>query len=369
MKLDNQFLVLWEFESGYINVYENIIGPQRMILSKRIQNHAVVSNALACMSNNHLEQVLSIGKAMHTGIGGASVQIEVENTPVFVKKVPLTALELKPEHFMSTANLFNLPMCYQYGIGSAGFGAWRELAAHVMTTNWVISEQCPNFPILYSWRVISNSLNQTDLSYWGSTENYLAYWENNESIKGRVESLDKANSSILLFLEHFPKNLYQQIHDIVSLDNELAATEYLKKLDHSFETSFKFMQDQGFLHMDAHFHNILTDEDNVYLSDFGLALSRNFDLSKTELNFMNDHRMYDRCSYSVNLLHGVLTNYAASEDNWDETLNDYLTNRLTFTLPEKIHTVLSKHASIGEKMHRFYNKIQKDKSTPYPVIL
>ncbi len=78
---------------------------------------------------------------MHKGIGGTSLQIEIDNTPVFVKKVPLTDLELQPENYMSTANIFNLPMCYQYGIGSTGFGAWRELAAHVMITNWVITGQ------------------------------------------------------------------------------------------------------------------------------------------------------------------------------------------------------------------------------------
>ena len=47
---------------------------------------------------------------MHKGIGGTSLQIEIDNTPVFVKKVPLTDLELQPENYMSTANIFNLPM-------------------------------------------------------------------------------------------------------------------------------------------------------------------------------------------------------------------------------------------------------------------
>ena len=74
------------------------------------------------MSNRELEAVLIDGKAMHKGIGGSSLQIDIDNTVVFVKKVPLTDLELQPENYMSTSNIFNLPMCYQYGIGSAGFG-------------------------------------------------------------------------------------------------------------------------------------------------------------------------------------------------------------------------------------------------------
>ncbi len=336
-----------------------------MSLSKRTQNHTIVSNNLACLSNSQLQQTLSAGKTMHTGIGGTSVQIQIENIPIFVKKVPLTELELKPENFMSTANLFNLPMCYQYGIGSAGFGAWRELAAHIMTTNWVISGQCPAFPLLYSWRIMPNSLNQTDLSYWGSTENYLSYWENNIYITDRIKGLGKSSCSILLFLEHFPTNLSLQLKEVFSHNNESDVIRYLEKLDLSFETVFKFMQDNSFLHMDAHFRNILADEDNIYLSDFGLALSKNFDLSRTELNFMNAHKLYDQSSYSVNLLHGILTSYAG-DDNWDKTLKDYLTNKLSITIPYKIQDILSKHVSMAEKMHRFYKEMQRDKSTSYP---
>lgn len=55
---------------------------------------------------------LANGKAMHKDIGGTSLQIEIDNTPVFVKKVPLTELEMQAENYMSTANIFNLPMRY-----------------------------------------------------------------------------------------------------------------------------------------------------------------------------------------------------------------------------------------------------------------
>ena len=95
------------------------------MLTERHIIYNKISNVLACMSNRELEAVLIDGKAMHKGIGGSSLQIDIDNTVVFVKKVPLTDLELQPENYMSTSNIFNMPMCYQYGIGSAGFGAWR----------------------------------------------------------------------------------------------------------------------------------------------------------------------------------------------------------------------------------------------------
>lgn len=332
-------------------------------LSKRTEKYTIVSNTLSCMSNQQLQAVLSTGKEIHTGIGGTSVQIDIENIPVFVKRVPITELELKPDNFMSTANIFKLPMCYQYGIGSAGFSAWRELAAHIMTTNWVISGKCSNFPIMYSSRIIPNSLNKTDLSYWESTEKYLDYWENNKHIKERIYSLNSTNASVLLFLEHFPKNLHQHLKEVLSA--ELDSINYLEKLNKSFGTVLEFMHENSFLHMNAHFHNILADEDDIYLSDFGLALSKKFDLSMTEHNFVKDHENYDRCSYSVNLLHGVLTAYAG-KDNWDKTLSDYLANKHSIKLPDKINEILSKNAPIAEKMHTFYKEIQKDKSTPFP---
>jgi hypothetical protein len=152
-------------------------------LTKRHDTYNTISSTLACMSNIQLEESLVDGKAMHKGIGGTSLLIEIDNTPVFVKKVALTDLELQTEHYMSTANMFNLPMCYQYGIGSAGFGAWRELAAHIMTTNWVTTNQCSNFPIMYHWRILKDVDNKTisdeeqaaldkDTAYWEITKRY-----------------------------------------------------------------------------------------------------------------------------------------------------------------------------------------------------
>jgi hypothetical protein len=105
---------------------------------RRIKQYNTVSTSLACLSNEKLKQILADAKPIHKGIGGKSSLISINETMVFVKKVPLTDFEQLPQNIMSTTNFFDLPMCYQYGIGSSGFGAWRELTAHIMTTNWVI---------------------------------------------------------------------------------------------------------------------------------------------------------------------------------------------------------------------------------------
>ncbi|HFL2715796.1 TPA: hypothetical protein ACGWTM_002984 [Legionella pneumophila] len=333
--------------------------------NSRINSYTALSNALACMSTLQLRNTISLGKENHTGIGGTSVQIELENTPIFVKKVPITEYELEPEHFMSTANIFNLPMCYQYGIGSAGFNVWRELASHIMTSNWVITNQCPHFPILYHWRIIPDSNNATDVSYWGSTEKYLEYWENNENIKNRISALKSATTSLVLFLEHVPRNLNQQIKELLTNESEQYSINYLNKINKSFDEVFSFMKQHNFLHMDAHFHNVLADDDGIYLSDFGLALSSMFDLSKAELDFIKDHQNYDRCSFSINLIHSIITSYVG-KDNWETTIHEYLANKLKLNIPDKINTILSRNAPIAGLMHGFYRAIQKDKSTKYP---
>src|SRR3712207_3285725 len=64
---------------------------------------------------------------------GRNQVIEVDGEKVFVKRIPLTDRE--HENPFSTRNLYSLPTFYNYGVGSAGFGAFRELLAHVKTTN------------------------------------------------------------------------------------------------------------------------------------------------------------------------------------------------------------------------------------------
>ncbi|KTD19418.1 hypothetical protein [Legionella israelensis] len=304
------------------------------------------------MSNKQLQSALSDSTVKHQGIGGSSVEIEVGNVPIFVKKVPISEFELKPNNYMSTANIFNLPMCYQYGIGSAGFGAWRELAAHIMTTNWVITGKCPNFPIMYHWRTIPDSISKEDLSYWDSQENYFANWENNPQIKFRIESLNQAKTSVLLFLEHFPKNLYQHLNEVLTANkSKNDSGKHLKRIRNSFKNVLDFMKANNFLHMDVHFWNALADEENIYLSDFGLSLSKRFDLSTSEKHFFEDNKNYDRCSFSINLLHSVLTSYLGNT-NWDQTLNDYLNNKLSVDIPREVKALLSKHAAVAEEKGR-----------------
>ncbi|MFE3886181.1 hypothetical protein ACFXPQ_25275 [Streptomyces lydicus] len=108
----------------------------------RLTAHGAVSASLALRSDRALCELVDTAVPLGSGIGGTSALLEVAGTPVFVKRVPLTDPERHHEHIRSTANLFELPVFCQYGIGTIGapgFGAWRELAVHTMTTNWVVT--------------------------------------------------------------------------------------------------------------------------------------------------------------------------------------------------------------------------------------
>ncbi|MEJ7689790.1 MAG: hypothetical protein WKF76_04810 [Nocardioidaceae bacterium] len=99
-----------------------------------------------------LAELLDAGRTGTAGVGGSPAQVDLDGTPVFAKRIPLTDRELT--HPRSTANLFDLPMFCQYGIGSPGFNAWRELAANMIVTDAGLAGETESFPLLYHWRIL-----------------------------------------------------------------------------------------------------------------------------------------------------------------------------------------------------------------------
>lgn len=332
---------------------------------QKIKLYGQISTSLACLSNEKLKQILADAKPMHEGIGGKSALIFIDDTPVFVKKVPLTDLEQLDQNFMSTANLFNLPLGYQYGIGSAGFGAWRELATHIMTTNWVITGECANFPIMYHWRILPSSPGDININYWGDIEKYCQYWENSAVIRQRIEDLKKASAHIALFLEYVPQNLHSFLSAQIAKGGD-SAEKAVAFVDEQLKATKKHINTRGLMHFDAHFENILTDSERLYLSDFGLALSSKFDLTPAETEFLKQHQSYDQACAAVNLLHCIITSLFGKE-HWEIRLREYLAGELS-NVPPAINTIINRYAPIALIMDEFFQKLQKkSKSTTYPA--
>jgi hypothetical protein len=148
-----------------------------MAHGERVDRHNRVSTELALRSDRELSVLVDRSQVLSTGIGGTSTLLDVCGMPVFAKRIRLTDLERRPVNIMSTTNLFGLPAYCQYGVGSAGFGAWRELAANTMTTNWVLAGRTEAFPLLHQRRVLpgvaSSSEETADIdsavAYWGGS--------------------------------------------------------------------------------------------------------------------------------------------------------------------------------------------------------
>jgi hypothetical protein len=269
----------------------------------RLTAHGAVSTSLALYSDRALRELVDTAAPIGSGIGGKSALLEIAGTPVFVKRVPLTDLERRPEHVRSTANLFELPVFCQYGIGAIGgpgFGAWRELAVHTMTTNWVLAAEHEGFPLMYHWRVLPDSTPLPE--ELADIERAVAYWGGGTQVRCRIEALQRSSASIALFLEYIPQNLHQWLGTRVGAGDE-AVDRACAMVERELEATTSFMNARGLLHFDAHFENILTDGRRLYFADYGLAISSRFELSREEADSFDRHQPYDRCytaTYLVN---------------------------------------------------------------------
>ncbi|VVJ18212.1 Uncharacterised protein [Amycolatopsis camponoti] len=248
----------------------------------RLARHDKLTAALA----EAPDDVLAGARPLGTGIGGSTWLLTVAGEPVFVKRVALTDVELR--HDGSTADLYGLPPWSHYGVGSAGGGAWRELEAHRTATEWVRTGACEHFPLLHHWRILPGLPRpRTDI------ERDVAFWHGDPGVRRRLEALAGATTDLVLFLEHLPHDL---AHWLTANPGGLALAH--RDLRHITD----FLAGRGVQHFDAHFANILTDGDRLYLTDFGLAAMPGFALSAAEAEFLADHSEHDRAYVLTRLL-------------------------------------------------------------------
>ncbi|TYB51805.1 protein kinase family protein [Nonomuraea sp. PA05] len=327
----------------------------------RLASYDAVSTRLAMLSDRELAGLVAGAEPRGAGIGGRSAELEVAGVRVFVKRVPLTDLEVRPEHVRSTANVFGLPMFYQYGVGSAGFGAWRELAAHVMTTNWVLTGAYPGFPLLHHWRVIPDVPPEGFADEFGGIAGAVAHWEGSEAVRGRLEAIAGSSLSLVLFLEHLPGTL------AAWLAEHRAVAPY-PWLEQALARGTGFLSSQGFVHFDAHFMNLLTDGGEVYFADLGLALSRRFTLSGEESRFLADHLSYDRHYTTSHLLRHHLPGGMRGPAEHAAFLRDWTAGGVPREhLPAGVAGVLDRHAATALVFDDFFERlVSTSKKTPYP---
>ncbi|WIX81340.1 hypothetical protein QRX50_11540 [Amycolatopsis carbonis] len=320
----------------------------------RLTDHLRVATALALLSDRQLTERLSSAEVVSEGIGGTGVRLDVDGTPVFAKRVPLTELELRHPH--STANLYDLPVFCHYGLGSPAGSAWRELALHVMATGWALGGECEYFPLLHHWRVLPLRADrvpdrplEADVEYWGGSS----------AVRRRLEEVEAAESSVVLFCEHFPTTLHAW------LPSHLDQTERVE--EQLFETA-AFLRAEGVLHFDTHFGNFLTDGERLYLTDFGLAFATRFDLSAEERAFAELNLEHDSAYLAMHLTQWLVTEVCGT---WDRAARVAAVRRAAageLPLPDPVASVVARHAKTAVVFTDFYDRLRADREAPFPSL-
>jgi hypothetical protein len=314
-------------------------------VTPRLARHEKIAAALEAADADLLASARPLG----TGIGGSTWLLHVDGEPVFVKRVALTDVERRHEH--STADLYGLPQWSHYGVGSAGGGAWRELELHRMTSDWVHGGQCENFLLLHHWRVLP-ALPRAPLPR-AELERDVAFWHGDPGVRRRLEALAGSTADLVLFLEYVPRNLAEWL------------TGHDRPLEEELRHITEFLAGQGVQHFDAHFRNIVTDGERLYLTDFGLAVASRFDLSDAEAEFLAGHAHHDR-SYVLT----QLVNWVVSRNRkWPHprVRNDFIracaAGRTAPGLPPLVH----RYAPLATVVNDFYFALHgESRKTPYP---
>ncbi|GGK83906.1 hypothetical protein Ppa06_43130 [Planomonospora parontospora subsp. parontospora] len=341
-----------------------------MSRNARVGRYSDVASALALRSDRRLAESLERAQVLGSGVGGTSVLLDVQGVPVFAKRIPLTDLECRPGNVMSTANLFGVPPFCQYGVvefAGPGFGAWRELAAGVMTTGWVLAGRSAAFPLLYHWRVLPGAPPPTEEH--ADVEAVVKYWDGSPAVRDRLHALAGASASIVLFQEFIPHTLDDWL--AAGRDAALAATAMVESC---LLTDVAFMNGQGLMHFDGHFGNILTDGERLYIADLGLAVSPRFDLSEQEAGFLERNRTHDIGYALMRLVNWLVTGVCGVEtppDGVPVRRNAYIRACADGAdpagAPPAAAAVIRRYAPVAAAMNDFYWDLYGvSRTTPYP---
>ncbi|MFI0968140.1 protein kinase family protein [Streptomyces sp. NPDC021080] len=334
----------------------------------RLATYRRVATRLSLLSDRRLGEAVAAASPLGSGIGGRSAELDIDGIRVFVKKVPLTDIEMRPENARSTANLFGLPMFYQYGVGSAGFGAWRELAAHIMTTGWVLGDEYEGFPLMYHWRVLPDSPPGGFTDEFGGIDGAVEHWEGSPAVRERLEAIGRASACLVLFLEHIPWTLADRLHEHRTAAPEGGDGSPYLWAEEALARGTAFMSSRGFVHFDAHFANVLTDGRQLYFADFGLALSAAFELTQNEGEFLSAHHLYDRSHTARHLLRHHLPAGPGGDTEYEVFLREWISGHRPEGVPCAIAGIVDRNARAALAMGEFARRLLgESKRTPYPA--
>jgi len=229
-----------------------------------------------------------------------------------------------------------------------------------MTTNWVLSDEHRAFALLYHWRLLPGPVGTGGVfAEFGGLEEAVAHWEGSAAVRGRLQALRDSPSRLVLFLEQVPQTLAAWL-----ADQDVSA---FSRVDAQLADTTAFMRERGLVHFDAHFLNILTDGHGLYFSDFGLALSDQFDLSDQERAFLREHRCYDRDYTAAHLINHHVAERVRGERNRRRFVRGWAAGDRPRGVPASAAAILTRYAGTAVVFNDFHQSLMEhSKQTPYP---
>ena len=339
-------------------------------IAARRDRSETLRRRLVAMNDAEVLELVLDGEVLGAGIGGTRVLVVLDDTPMFVKRVPLTDLERLPANVGSTANLFDLPTGCNYGVASPSFGVWREVAANSMTTSWVASGSCGSFPMLHHWRALSLPAFEGPLpDELGDIEALVAHWHGSQAVRRRVEAIAESSAAVALFFEYIPRLLSDDLQASAASGDLSAGT--LRALHGDLMAAMTFMNTSGLLHFDTHLGNVLANEPDIYLTDLGLASSASFDLTPDELKFLDANKTHDVAYLTTRLLNWVVTNLGgiAERELRDETIRCIAAGEpARSVLPDRGAAIVERFAPVASIINSFYERLHgEDRNAIYPA--
>jgi hypothetical protein len=236
-----------------------------------------------------------------------------------------------------------------------------------MTTNWVLAQEYEGFPLMHHWRALPHP-GQSLPEELADVDKAIAYWGGGAAVRRRIEALRESAVSIALFLEYIPQNLHDWLSAEVTADDE-AVERACAMVTRQLRAGTSFMNARGLMHFDAHFQNILTDGRRLFFTDYALAVSSRFDLSKDEADFFAAHQAYDRCYTLTHLVIWLITAlYGYHGDQRGAFLRACAQGERPTGIPPKAAALISRHAPLAVVMTGFYRKLQgESRQIPFPL--
>jgi hypothetical protein len=219
---------------------------------------------------------------------------------------------------------------------------------------------------MYHWRVIPDS-GQSLPEELADVDRAVAYWGGGSAVRRRIEALQQSTASLVLFLEYIPQNLHDWLGVQIGAGGE-AAERACAMVDDELKAGISSVNARGLLHFDAHFENVLTDGQRLFFTDYGLAISSCFDLTRGEAGFFDQHRTYDQyyaVTHLVNWLAVAL--YGHTPEERKTFVNACVQGVPPEGVPALVAALLVRYAPVAAVMGNFYREFQQEgRATPHP---